>query len=365
MANIMQDGHKKIWQWLLIGRKSSCERYEKLASLYADGFASEKEARLVEAHIAGCADCRALLSSIRVTSGALVERPAPSVPADLSERLRMAITQERAQEQARISASGRRPLPRGLAPRLAFAGMVASLGIIVFVAHDLRSLPKKEPVAIKPAQVALQPKAISPVLPVAPAVSPAPVKTASSSIANNHPVLPTISHRRNSGDKAELANFRLARSEPEVVSPSLAPMIEKRTAPSHTSHSAQTRVAFNPPAPGMRNHTSHPANEQVAKAFAPVLPDEHPDVRNPLPPTVNSSTGGEQPTVVAEQPHTAQVQPAVAAPDESPRARLASNLKNLANNSSQAVQQVATVAAYEQRRTEFSGSLPIVGSSLR
>jgi hypothetical protein len=365
----MQDSLKSIWQ-RLIRRKPACARYESLVSVYADGMASQKEARLVEAHIAACPECRALLASIRVTSGAFSDQPAPQMPAGLPERLRLAILQERLLEQTPVSIPVSRTPSRSLMPRLTFAASLAGVIFVAALAYDLRSASQNSQYGAKPNHVALVPKGTpAPINRVTPPV-PTPSSTVVAKLPNTaglHGITPPISHRRSpsgveriASPHVELANGAVGEGRSRVISvinhPEAIPSPQK----------SPTRMAFRPApsvGPGDLAPRNHPG-EQVARVPSlPPTPDVHSDVHTSLPPPVNNLNTGEQPTMVATVP---QPQPTPAAPEDTPRVRLVSRLHLIADNSAQAVQQMAKVAANNQQRpTEYSGSLSIVGSSIR
>src|SRR5579862_3652402 len=189
----MQDSLKSIWQ-RLTRRASACERYETLVSLYADGMASQKEARLVEEHVAACDHCRAHLSAIRATSGVLAKNPEIEFPVGLSERLRLAIAQERMSGQA----PARRTSARALAPRLAFAGVLATMAIVAVAVHDMQSQPQGNRLAAVPVKgvTAPNPEVSAPVTHGSALTAPPSLPKMASSEAGKPDSASVIPHKR-------------------------------------------------------------------------------------------------------------------------------------------------------------------------
>ena len=70
---------------------SACDLTEPLLPLYTDGMASPAEIRLVEAHLPGCAACRATLAWMQATRLALAARPIAVPPLDLHARIALVI----------------------------------------------------------------------------------------------------------------------------------------------------------------------------------------------------------------------------------------------------------------------------------
>lgn len=361
----MQDSLKSIWK-RLIRHNSACERYESLVSLYADGMASPKESRLVEAHIAACPSCRALLASIRVTTVAFTDQPAPEMPSGLSERLRLAILQERLREQAPASIPARTPV-RSLMPRLALAGTFATVLLAAVLVYKIHLSSPGGQVAIKPTHIALVPttKPSAPAIPIAPTAS-SPEKTEVAIVPGNtakHNETTAIPNRRSTGD-IDHASTRMMANAGVPVHPHISFTITHLNAihSSTSSHSEMAKV--HPEAPGSSVFTP-PHNSGPMEARLPSSPaasDMHSDVHQPLPPAVSNSNAGVQPTVVASVPQT---QPTPATAEDTPRVKLASRLHLIADNSAQAVQQMAKVTVNGQRQTEYSPSLAIVGNSFR
>jgi len=111
---------------------SGCELIEPLLTLYADGFASPAETRLVDTHLPDCAGCRAALTWIQVTHAALASRPVAVPPPDLHSRIALAIASSPA-APVRLHSS------RVFALRVAYAAAASltALGIALGLSHSL------------------------------------------------------------------------------------------------------------------------------------------------------------------------------------------------------------------------------------
>jgi hypothetical protein len=89
----------------------NCAEYKKQFSLYLDGQVSGAEMYALTRHMESCPDCTGEYGELRRTQQALAElRKAKKAPADLSLRLRLAISREAAQ--------ARRPRFEGMLVRL-------------------------------------------------------------------------------------------------------------------------------------------------------------------------------------------------------------------------------------------------------
>ena len=119
-----------------------CKSIEPLLPLYADGMASPEETRRVEAHLPGCADCRAALSWMQATHRALASRPVALPPPDLHSRIALAIA---ASSAAPISLRPVRVF--SLRPAYAAAASLTALGVAL--TYPLWHAPS--PVAVVPA----------------------------------------------------------------------------------------------------------------------------------------------------------------------------------------------------------------------
>jgi len=151
-----------------------CGTVDPLLSAYADGMADAEETRRVEAHLPGCADCRESLAWARATQRALSSRPVAPPPAELRDRIALAIA---ASDAAPVPAFAVRPSRRAFALRPAFAA-AASLALVGALSYGLlhRDIPAVVP-PVTPPLVAVAPH-VSPLsLPVKPASVPG-VKTA-------------------------------------------------------------------------------------------------------------------------------------------------------------------------------------------
>lgn len=357
----MKDNFKIIWRFGKRG--SACGRFETLLSLYADGMASAKEAGRVEAHIESCESCRALLAAARATSVTLAEKPAPEFPAGLSERLRRAIAEERLLAAPRTLPAARR---RVLFPRLALAGALASVLLVAAVFISTHQRASTVPVAIAPkapARVALAPTAPPNAVPAArkPHSLARPEAVASAIAAHSIP------HRETAGAFAgRTQGLRRPETPLERTASALAPS-ERAIARPHfaAKHDMPLHpvVVASAPRPASSSGRAFPAPHALAPNRAssgeiaalpaqPILPSPH----SAPPATVNSVASGEQSVRIAQLPAGDQAQPAAATTG---RIRLASRLKLVDN-----IGQVSHVAINEEPRTDYSGSLAIVGSSI-
>ncbi|MEU8798167.1 zf-HC2 domain-containing protein [Spirillospora sp. NPDC048819] len=81
--------------------------YDVLADL-AEGLLEDDEAASVNAHLDTCADCRDLSADLADVSRILAEAPAPSIPAELAERIDTAIAAESLNNATVVSMEQRR-----------------------------------------------------------------------------------------------------------------------------------------------------------------------------------------------------------------------------------------------------------------
>ena len=152
-----------------------CGTVNPLLSVYADGMADADETRHVEAHLPGCADCRASLAWARATQRALSSRPVAVPPADLRGRIALAIA---ASDAAPVPAFAVRSA-RAFVLRPAFtAAAAASVALLGALSYGLmhRDIPAVTPPMV-PSQVAVAPHVSPSTLPVKPAAVSS-VKTA-------------------------------------------------------------------------------------------------------------------------------------------------------------------------------------------
>ena len=79
-------------------RQMKCEEMEQNLIAYLDGKASPAERRGIEAHVAGCAECREQVAEFRLLWGVLDELPmvTPSASFDAAVRARVAQESQRA-----------------------------------------------------------------------------------------------------------------------------------------------------------------------------------------------------------------------------------------------------------------------------
>lgn len=136
--------------WSFSHSPSGCDTIEPLLPLYADGIASPSEIRLVEAHLPGCAGCRAELSWIQATHAALASRPVAVPPPDLHGRIAQAIA---ASSAAPVTLRPARVF--SLRPAYAAAASLTAAGIAFGLSYSLWHTPSQtivKPVA--PPQVA-------------------------------------------------------------------------------------------------------------------------------------------------------------------------------------------------------------------
>lgn len=364
----MQGNFKTIWHQFGHWRQAPCERFEKDISLYADGLANARQAARVEQHIATCAGCKAHLAAIRATSGALSMQPEPVLPQGLSERLRLAIQDERRTEQARIAG---RAKTRVLAPRWALAGAVGSVALAAAIVSGTHLLTSSNLPAANhgPARVALAPSANHSAPSSSSKLLPAPPEKIASAqtgerATHNAPLTAIIRRPQPAQVVAEHGLPRVAEATAPPRSVTTAwHAAPKRTVSAHPVMVAKTPVAApKSPISGDTFPIPHPraprstSSEQIA-ALPPQGPASH-DTTTATPPAVNSSNSGEQPVQVAQLPASVPAQTAVATGPA--RIRLASRLK-IVDTSAQAAQ----VAISEERPVDYTGSLSIVGSSIR
>jgi len=123
---------------------SGCDAIEPLLPLYADGFASPAEIRLVDTHLPDCAGCRASLTCIQATHAALASRPIAVPPPDLHSRIALAIA---ASPAAPVRLRPARVF--SLRPAYAAAASLTAIGIALGISYPLWHLPAQ--VAVKPA----------------------------------------------------------------------------------------------------------------------------------------------------------------------------------------------------------------------
>src|SRR5260221_8620134 len=111
------------------------QQYQELLSLHALNALDAAEARLLEAHLATCAKCRAALGEWRDASGLLTHASTPAAPSDeLRARILAA-----AQAETRASRDSAKVLPMPIAPRrsnlwsnvLRIAAAVTIVGLLI------------------------------------------------------------------------------------------------------------------------------------------------------------------------------------------------------------------------------------------
>src|SRR5450755_1912375 len=91
------------------------QQYQELLALHALDALDAAEARLLEAHLATCDECRAVLSEWRDATGLLAHAATPSAPSDeLRARILSAVGAETRAPHTETSA---RVVPMPIAPR--------------------------------------------------------------------------------------------------------------------------------------------------------------------------------------------------------------------------------------------------------
>jgi len=291
-----------------------CGTVDPLLSVYADGMADADETRRVEAHLPGCADCRASLAWARATQRALSSRPVAVPPADLRGRIALAIA---ASDAAPIPAFAVRSA-RAFVLRPAFAAAAAaSVALLGALSYGLmhRDIPAVTPPMV-PSQVA-----------VAPHVSPSPL-----------PVKPAAVSSVKTAMRRPISHPKHADFDPALMA--------DRTPPEAASHPAvvKTRAASKGDAERMASVTPAPAPVKSAivsiKKLTPRISTVgmmattkasifSSETHRPL--TIKHETGNPQ-TVVATVPHTPTVSaPAliektpIITPDPAPAVTVANN----------------------------------------
>lgn len=115
------------------------QQYQELLALHALDALDAAEARLLEAHLATCAECRAALIEWRDATGLLVHAATPSAPSDeLRARI---LAAARAETRAPQTANSAKVVPMPIAPRRSnlwpnvfrIAAAVAIVGLLVGV----------------------------------------------------------------------------------------------------------------------------------------------------------------------------------------------------------------------------------------
>ena len=71
-----------------------CDEYSELISASLDGALSPAETEKLNAHLAQCPDCRALLEELSALHAALSDLPPVEVPSGLTERIMAAVAAE-------------------------------------------------------------------------------------------------------------------------------------------------------------------------------------------------------------------------------------------------------------------------------
>lgn len=368
----MQENLKIIWRRFGRRRQAPCERLEKTLSLYADGVANAKETRQVESHIAACDSCKAHLAAIRATSSLLSKQPEPVLPHGLSERLRLAIQTEREAERPR-QVGREHALRPAHSPRWALAGALGSVALVAALVTGTHLLltSQRPPVANQaPSKVALAPAQPSsrPAPPTAAKLAPAaPQRMASAQPgerAQHTAPLATIIRR------AEPAPAAIDHNLPKLAdanAPERSSVIAHRPSPKRAAPSRPIIVAQSPATPTVKSPIigetfpgrhprapQVPSSEQIA-ALPPQGPATH--SATAAPPVVNNLNTGEQPVQVAQVPAS---QPSQANATGPASYRLISRLK-LPDFSAHSAQ----VAINVERPVDYTGSLSIVGSSIR
>lgn len=325
--------HWRFWEQ----RKDDCGRVEPLLSLYVDSMTSTAEARRVESHLPGCANCRQMLEWMQATHQVIAQRPKATPPADLRARIARAIAEaEAASAPATAPADPpplRRPARRPLVLRPAF-GYALSMALFAAVTGTLYwSGHEGGPVALAPvthhnSTIAVRPPAqtVLPlkhsVLPALPSPSQTPHQYVSPS-TRMVAVRPPAPHLRSFHSAPVLMpepqtvavntvpkRLLPARIIPSVFAPS-APLhahlsvvkvtlpthnlLAARTRPAHTLHLVTPKtITHTPPLSGstvaqLPPSAMTPAPEKVAVGTPTVTPDHTQVASYVAPPTLNDT----------------------------------------------------------------------------
>jgi len=117
----------------------TCERVQRLLSLYVDSMASNAERNAIDAHISGCVTCREQSACLRSIHQVVSSRPVAEPPSDLRMRIAQAIAAERA--------------PVRTAPRIGFSyGVLAGAAALVVCFAAVGLQVERMQVAQKPHQ---------------------------------------------------------------------------------------------------------------------------------------------------------------------------------------------------------------------
>jgi len=131
-----------------------CGTYiEQFLAAHADGELSDDELRAAEAHVAGCADCRERLKEERALKQTLHEHlGALKTPAQVRERIRLALSHEQASESLPEPSAAVRAASRSkwLRPRIWVPGAIAALLVIGLTTLSTFSPPRHP--AVQPDQ---------------------------------------------------------------------------------------------------------------------------------------------------------------------------------------------------------------------
>ena len=269
----------------------SCESIEPLLSLYADGMASADEARLVEAHLPDCPDCREALSWIQATHRTLAARPIALPPANLHSRIAQAIA---ASSAAPIKLSPARSFT--LRPAYAAAASLTVLGLVL--SYSLWHSPAQTPVKQTPKlpRMASVPKPIA-----RPHQAQLPrtvrVKSVRPLVASNAPSvkpitvkrLPTL--RKTAPIRLTLPQEQVASRLPIPAAPHTHPVLLRAKTPVHTLPQ-HNLTASNKIVPAEVLHKTVPVETIAPKlSVSPLVANNHtqePVTVHILPPTVTA-----------------------------------------------------------------------------
>ena len=177
----------------------NCAEWEERIALYCGGDLAPAEARAVEAHLAGCGDCRAFESGLRESLGALHEAHAEPLAEAHFTALRARVLDQ--------LAAGYRPWRRW-----AWSGAALASAAVVLVLAVLPRRAERQPV---PAFVERSAAAVSHAVPAPIAAAAAPVKP-----GLRRPLIPAKAHLVRSAPAAPPAQplvVKLVTDDPNVV----------------------------------------------------------------------------------------------------------------------------------------------------
>lgn len=86
-------------------KNMKCDEVKLMLAGLADGRLSERDARAVEEHLAGCANCRQELESLKSDAALLRQDPKPEVPVWLASRIMAGVRERREQARPQLAST--------------------------------------------------------------------------------------------------------------------------------------------------------------------------------------------------------------------------------------------------------------------